>query len=144
MRVLQFAFGNPSPADPFKPYNFIRNCVVYTGTHDNDTTVGWFRNAGRDSTLSLEQEQAERKRALRYMHSDGREVHWGFIRLAMASVADTAIFPLQDVLGLGSEARMNRPACAENNWRWRFEGHQLRQEYSARLREMSEIYGRLG
>jgi len=144
MCVLQFAFGNPSPTDPFKPYNFIRNCVIYTGTHDNDTTVGWFRSAGRDSTLSLEHERAERQCALRYMHSDGREVHWDFIRLAMASVADTAIFPLQDVLGLGSEARMNRPASIENNWRWRFEEVQLRPELSARLRMMSELYGRLG
>jgi len=143
MRVLQFAFGNPSPTDPFKPYNFIRNCVVYTGTHDNDTTVGWFRSVG-DSTLSLEHERAERESALRYMHSDGREVHWDFIRLAVASVADTAIFPLQDVLGLGSEARMNRPASTENNWRWRFEEDQLLPESSARLRMMSELYGRLG
>jgi 4-alpha-glucanotransferase len=142
MRVLQFAFGNPSPSDPFKPYNFIRNCVVYTGTHDNDTTIGWFNSTG-DSTLSAEHERAERESARRYMHSDGREVHWDFIRLAMASVADTAIFPLQDVLGLGTEARMNRPASVENNWRWRFGENDLRPELSARLRVMCELYGRL-
>ncbi len=142
MRVLQFAFGNSSPGDPFKPYNFIRNCVVYTGTHDNDTTVGWFHSTG-ESTLSSEHERAEREFARRYMNSDGREVHWDFVRLALASAADTAIYPLQDVLGLGSEARMNRPASTENNWRWRFQEDQLRPELSARLRLMCELYGRL-
>ncbi|HYK87501.1 MAG TPA: 4-alpha-glucanotransferase [Acidobacteriota bacterium] len=143
MRVLQFAFGNPSPSDPFKPYNFVRNCVVYTGTHDNETTVGWFHGIG-ESTLSAENERAERKRALLYMHSDGREVHWDFIRLALASVADIAVFPLQDALGLGSEARMNRPAIAENNWHWRFEEKQLKPELSNKLHLMCELYGRLG
>ncbi len=143
MRVLQFAFSNPSPTDPFKPYNYIRNCVVYTGTHDNETTVGWFRGIG-ESTLSAEHERAEREYALRYMNSDGHEIHWDFIRLALASVADTAVFPLQDVLGLGSEARMNRPASAEKNWQWRFEESQLRPELSARLHMMCELYGRLG
>ncbi len=142
MRVLQFAFGNLSPTDPFKPYNFIRNCVVYTGTHDNETTVGWFRSIG-ESTLSAQQEREERERARHYMNSDGPGIHWDFIRLALASVADTAVYPLQDVLGLGSEARMNRPAIAADNWEWRFDGDRLLPELGAKLRTMSELYGRL-
>jgi len=145
MRVLQFAFANMSRLDPFKPYNFVRNCVVYTGTHDNDTTLGWFTAAGAgDTTRSAEQAGAEREAALHYLQTDGREIHWDFIRLALSSVADAAIFPLQDVLGLGSEARMNRPATAENNWVWRFEASQLKPELSARLRQLTRTYGRMG
>ncbi|MGA2264170.1 MAG: 4-alpha-glucanotransferase [Acidobacteriota bacterium] len=142
MRLLQFAFANDSPSDPFKPHNYIRNCVVYTGTHDNDTTRGWFTAPG-DSTRAAEQMRAERELALLYLNSDGTEIHWDFIRAAVSSVADTAVFPLQDVLGLGSEARMNLPSRAENNWRWRFLPEQLKPEMGARLREFSRIYGRL-
>jgi 4-alpha-glucanotransferase len=141
MRVLQFAFSNDSPSDPFKPYNYIRNCVVYTGTHDNDTTAGWYRAAG-GTTLSAEQIRAEREFALRYLNSDGSEIHWDFIRAAVSSVADTVIFPLQDVLGLGSEARMNLPSRAQDNWRWRFQAEQLKPELAARLRELNHTYGR--
>ncbi len=144
MRVLQFAFGNRSPDDSFKPYNFIRNCVVYTGTHDNDTTVGWLTAFGTgNSTRTDEQVCAEREFALRYLNSDGSEIHWDLIRVALASVAATAIIPLQDVLGLGSEARINLPARAENNWRWRFLQEQLRTELGAKLLELTDIYGRL-
>ncbi len=144
MRVLQFAFGNQSPDDPFKPYNFVRNCVVYTGTHDNDTTVGWFKSPGTaDSTLAPEQVRSEREAALRYLNSKGKQIHWDFIRLALSSVADMAIFPMQDLLGLGSEARMNRPATMENNWRWRLRDRQLSPELSLKLREMTRMYGRL-
>ncbi len=141
MRILQFAFLNDWNEDPFKPHNFIPNCVVYTGTHDNDTTSGWFQATAED-TQAEEQRCAERERALRYFHSDGSEIHWDFIRAAVASLADTAIFPLQDALGLGSEARMNVPSRAENNWRWRFLAQQLKPEISARLRELSRECGR--
>jgi len=144
MRILQFAFGNESPLDPFKPYNYIRNCVVYTGTHDNDTTVGWFRaKSPGDATQTEAQMQAARAFALRYLNSDGSEIHWDFIRAAVASAADIAIFPLQDVLGLGSETRINRPSSAENNWRWRFLPEQLKLELGSRLRELNRTYGRL-
>jgi 4-alpha-glucanotransferase len=143
MRVLQFAFGHESADDPFKPYNFITNCVVYTGTHDNDTTLGWFTGGGSaNSTRSPEEITNERSFVLRYLGTDGREIHWDLIRLAMSSVADTAIFPMQDVLGLGSEARMNLPASQENNWLWRFETEQLKPEHSAKLRDFSRTYGR--
>ena len=143
MRVLQFAFGNESPDDPFKPHNFIRNCVVYTGTHDNDTTLGWFRSGGEGTTQSPEQARAEREFALRYLDSDGREIHWDFIRAAISSVARIAAFPLQDVLGLGAEARMNTPARPDGNWDWRFEQEQLTDEVRARLRDITRIYGRM-
>jgi 4-alpha-glucanotransferase len=144
MRVLQFAFGNPSPDDPFKPYNFIRNCVVYTGTHDNDTTLGWFHaTPGENSTLDAVQMRKERELALHYVQSNGQEIHWDFIRVAVSSVADTAIYPMQDVLGLGSDARMNRPATAENNWTWRFREGDLRGEHSDRLQLFARTYGRM-
>ncbi len=143
MRVLQFAFGDTSTENPHKPYNYVRNCVAYTGTHDNDTTVGWFHSAGLANTLTPEQTLAERKLALRYLGSDGREIHWDFIRAALSSVADIAVTPLQDVLGLGTQARMNLPASIENNWRWRFLPSQLTPEVGSRLRLLTETYGRL-
>ncbi|MBZ5494930.1 MAG: 4-alpha-glucanotransferase [Acidobacteriia bacterium] len=144
MRVLQFAFADDSPSNPFKPYNYVRNCIVYTGTHDNDTTVGWFRGTSEGEIIQTEEQlRAERESALLYLHSDGVEIHWDFIRAAVGSVADTAVFPLQDVLGLGSEARMNLPSRAENNWRWRFLPHQLKPELSSRLRQLGQTYGRL-
>jgi 4-alpha-glucanotransferase len=138
MRVLQFAFGDLSPANPYKPHNYIRNCIVYTGTHDNDTTVGWFSDETGGSAALVERESA-----LHYANSNGKEVHWDFIRLALSSIADTAVFPMQDILGLGSEARMNLPSTIGNNWLWRFRWDQLRPEICTRLREMSEIYGRI-
>jgi 4-alpha-glucanotransferase len=144
MRVLQFAFGNDSALDPFKPYNFIPHCVVYTGTHDNDTTLGWFASPGNGaSTRTAEQDRAEREAALRYMNSDGREINWDFIRTALSSVAETAVFPMQDALGLGSEARMNRPARVENNWLWRMRAEQMTPALSARLLGLSRTYGRV-
>jgi 4-alpha-glucanotransferase len=142
MRVLQFAFTNESSTDYFKPYNYIPNCVVYTGTHDNDTTAGWFHHS-EYSTRTAEQARWEREFALRYVRTDGTLIHWDFIALAVSSVADTAIFPLQDVLGLGSEARMNIPAKAKMNWRWRFQEDQLKPELSEKLRLLNRIYGRL-
>jgi 4-alpha-glucanotransferase len=142
MRVLQFAFLTDRQEDPFKPHNFIPNCIVYTGTHDNDTTLGWFRATGED-TRTAEQRRAEHERALRYLKSDGKEIHWDFIRAAVCSLANTAIFPLQDALGLGSDARMNVPSRPENNWRWRFLPQQLTPDIGARLREISRAGGRL-
>jgi 4-alpha-glucanotransferase len=138
MRVLQFAFGDESLENPHKPFNFIRNCVAYTGTHDNDTTAGWF-----SSVTESAQHRSEREAAIRYMGSDGKDVVWDFIRLLLSSVADRTIVPMQDILGLGSEARMNLPATTENNWRWRMKGDQMQAATAARLREMNRMYGRL-
>ncbi|HEY2250038.1 MAG TPA: 4-alpha-glucanotransferase [Planctomycetaceae bacterium] len=143
MRILQFAFGADPQAPTFQPHNFPRNCVVYTGTHDNDTTVGWFRSqAGPGSTRTAKQVEVEHETTLRYLGTDGREIQWDMIRLALASVADTAIVPLQDVLGLGNEARMNLPGTASGNWRWRCPAGELAR-HSARLADLAEIYGRL-
>ena len=143
MRVLQFAFGGASPANPYLPHNYPRNCVVYTGTHDNNTTVGWFRGEdNRDSVLSKRARDKERQFALKYIGTDGSEINWDFIRLALMSVADTAISPLQDVMGLGSEARMNRPAKRKGNWGWRFTRDMLTKGMKDRLRELTLIYGR--
>lgn len=133
MRVLQFAFGDQSRANPHKPYNFTRNSVVYTGTHDNDTTAGWFA-AGRT--------RGEAEAALRYMGTDGSDGVWGLVRLALGSVADTAVIPMQDLLGLGSEARMNTPSTVGGNWLWRMRPDALTREAAARLRDMNRRYGR--
>lgn len=143
MAVLQFAFGTDPQAPTFRPHNYPREVVAYTGTHDNDTTVGWWSSqAGTDSTRSEEDIRRERDFAKRYLNSDGREINWAFIRALEASVADTVLIPMQDVLGLGTEARMNQPATAGGNWRWRYRPGALKPELAARLREMAELYER--
>lgn len=143
MRVLQFAFGTGSTADDYRPDRFPRNCVVYTGTHDNNTTIGWFRDEHvKDNTQSRKQRQREKQAALNYLGTDGREINWDFIRLAFMSAADTAIIPMQDVLGLGSDARMNLPGRAEGNWCWRFTPDMLTEEIKNRLRELTNLSGR--
>jgi 4-alpha-glucanotransferase len=117
---------------------------VYTGTHDNDTTVGWWTSSGvADSTRSPEEIRREREFALKYLGSDGHDINWAFIRCALASVADVAIIPLQDLLGLGSEARMNLPATSSGNWRWRYRPGVLTAEIGERLKELTEIFGRV-
>jgi 4-alpha-glucanotransferase len=143
MAVLQFAFAGDDSAHDFLPYNYSRRCVAYTGTHDNDTTVGWLRSrGGEDSTRTARQVEKEREFCLRYLGTDGRQIHWDFIRAVFSSVATTVIVPLQDVLGLGSEARMNRPGRAEGNWRWRYRRSDFGPADRKRLREMTEDYGR--
>jgi 4-alpha-glucanotransferase len=143
MQVLQFAFGTDPQADAYKPYNYVKNSVVYTGTHDNDTTIGWFASEGAGlSTRSHDEVSGERELALKYLGTNGHEINWDFIRLALSSVANAAIIPLQDVLGLGSEARMNVPARESGNWSWRYTSDQLTPEIRRRLAEMTEVYGR--
>jgi 4-alpha-glucanotransferase len=134
MRVLQFAFGSDA-ANVHLPHNYTHDVTVYTGTHDNDTTAGWFAGL-RDTN------QTERDFCLKYLGSDGQDIHWDFIRAALASVADTAIIPLQDVLGLGNEARMNLPASQSGNWRWRFKAERLTDEIADKLKRLSVLYGR--
>ncbi|HEV8254796.1 MAG TPA: 4-alpha-glucanotransferase [Vicinamibacteria bacterium] len=143
MAVLQFAFGGGDADSDFLPHNYTRDRVVYTGTHDNDTTVGWWMAGAGDTTRTDDQAERERAFAKKYLATDGWEIHWAFIRAALASVADLAIVPLQDVLGQGSEARMNLPARAEGNWRWRFRSGALTPEIRDRLRELAVIYGRV-
>lgn len=132
MKVLQFAFGG-DPYNPYLPHNFeTPNCVVYTGTHDNDTTLGWF------STIS----DTERNAVLRYLGSAGTDITYDMTRCALASIARTAVVPLQDVLGLGTEARMNTPGATLGNWAWRVQPEQLDPHCADRLAELTATYGR--
>jgi 4-alpha-glucanotransferase len=141
MRILQFAFSDT--VNNHLPHNHVRNAVVYSGTHDNDTCVGWFNSvAGAGSTRDVTQISRERAYCLEYLSSDGTEIHWDFIRAAMASVANMAIVPVQDVLGLDSNARMNLPASTSGNWNWRLQQGALTREHSDRLRELARIYVR--
>ena len=144
MRILQFAFGG-DPHNHDLPHNYMRNSVVYTGSHDNDTTVGWWNSqAGDGSTRDQGEIGREREFCMKYLGTDGREIHWDFIRALWSSVSDTAIAPVQDILGLGNEARMNLPASTSGNWQWRFQERALTDEIAVRLKELTEVFGRAG
>ncbi len=144
MRILQFGFSSDTKNIDL-PHNYHKNVVVYTGTHDNDTAVGWFSSvAGEGSTRDAQQIERERKFCLKYLNTAGKETHWDFIRTVLASVANTAIVPLQDVLGLGTEARMNLPNSTEGNWAWRVKAGALTEEIAERLKDLTELYGRVG
>ena len=143
MAILQFAFGTDPQAPDFKPHNYPRNRVVYTGTHDNDTTVGWWGGDVGHSTRSAVDIANEQDYARRYLGMDGHTVHWDFIRAVLASVADTAIVPVQDLLGLGSAARMNRPGTIGGNWRWRLRPGELTSEIAGRLGVLAQTYDRI-
>ena len=135
MKVLQFAFDTSENSD-YLTYKYDRNCVVYTGTHDNDTTVGWYEHMT----------DWDRDVALRYMnsfHTPKEEQHWDLISLAMRSVADTCIIPVQDYLGLGSEARINTPSTLGDNWKWRMSKNAFSDELKGRIWHMTKLYGRL-
>jgi 4-alpha-glucanotransferase len=142
MAILEFAFSSDDSADSFKPHNYTRDRVVYTGTHDNDPIVGWWKGGVGDSTRKPEEVERERAFCMKYLGSDGKDIQWTFIRTVLMSVADVAIIPLQDVLGLGSEARMNLPGRPAGNWRWRYAPDQLTEAVQERLRDLTEIYGR--
>lgn len=144
MRILQFAFGGDAKNHDL-PHNYIKNAVAYTGTHDNDTTVGWFNSrAGAGSTRDEAEISREHDFCLKYLNSDGEEIHWDFIRAVWSSVADTAIAPMQDILGLGNEARMNLPASTGGNWNWRCKLEDFSHENVERLKVLTEVYGRNG
>ncbi len=144
MKILQMAFGRDPKAHDYRPHHHSKHCAVYTATHDHNTTVGWFMaEAGKETTQSREEVEQERAFALKYLGTEGREIQWDMIRLAMSSVATLAIFPLQDVLGLGSEARMNRPGTAKGNWEWRFQAGVLTHAIGDRLRELADLYDRV-
>ena len=133
MKVLQFAFGDPG-AHIYLPHNFEENCVVYTGTHDNDTTPGWWA-AGATAE--------EKRSAAAYMGQAQDGMHWAFIRAAFTSVAKLAIVPLQDVLDLGSAHRMNTPSRSDGNWGWRFESGALRKNLAEKLAALSIVSDRV-
>ena len=131
MRVLQFAWDG-NPANEHKPHNYERNLVAYTGTHDNNTVVGWWRG---------EATPRARREALAYMGGCRGAVNWCFMRLLFSTVADVAVVPIQDVLGLGAEARINKPATSRGNWKWRLHA-QPPPTYARRLRRLARLYGR--
>jgi 4-alpha-glucanotransferase len=132
MKILHFAFDSGAD-NPYLPFNYPRNSVVYTGTHDNDTTLGWFNKRSHE-------EQERVRQFLGCMSADG--IHWDLIRLAMSSVSDLAIIQLQDLLGLDTDARMNSPSQEAGNWGWRYWNGALTPEICDRLRFLTEIYGR--
>jgi len=135
MKVLVFAFGEDHPMHPYLPHAYGNNFCVYTGTHDNNTVRGWF-----DEEASAE----DKRRLFGYLGREvsSEEIHWALIRLAMMSVAKWVILPMQDLLGLGGEARMNMPSVAHGNWEWRLLPGQITPQLSGTLREITETYGR--
>jgi 4-alpha-glucanotransferase len=135
MAILQFAFGGEAD-NVYLPHNHQSNCVVYPGTHDNDTTLGWYRSIS----------ESERDHVRRYFRVSGEHAGWDFIRAAYESVCNLAIMPLQDLLSLGGEGRLNTPGKAEGNWQWRYTASQLEKlqsESAAYLHELGHTYGRL-
>lgn len=137
MRVFQFGFG-PGASEYHRPHNYTVHCVAYTGTHDNDTVQGWLKALEADKHASLE----EVKRYIGQSGSSLRSAHWKCIRVLMMSCAEIVIFPLQDVLGTGSEGRMNIPATPRGNWEWRIPPGKPGKRHSVILAEMSSLYGR--
>ncbi len=134
-KVLHFAFSDGNPDNPYLPHNYERNCVVYTGTHDNNTTKAWFEK---------ELDEKSRERVINYI---GKQIssdiiNWELIRLAMQSVSKIAIIPIQDILGLSEEGRMNKPGTVGGNWIWRFEREDVKEEFIIKFRKMTETYGR--
>ncbi len=143
MAVLQFGFGTDPQAPDFRPHNYPHERFAYSGTHDNDTTIGWWTSTDAGSSTRSEAEiEQERQFTLEYLHAKGDEMNWTFIRTLMASVADTVVFPVQDVLGLGSEARMNTPGKGAGNWRWRYSRGELTSAHAERLKRLCTLYER--
>ncbi|MGC9134938.1 MAG: 4-alpha-glucanotransferase [Caldisphaera sp.] len=134
MKVLQFAFdGNPS--NDYKPHNYNnKNCIVFTGTHDNNTTIGWFQESGKKQKMDF----------IKYIGGNlSEKINWAFIRLAMSSICDVSIIPMQDVLGLGKESRINTPGTIGKNWKWKLSSNYYSKSISKRLLEYTETYGRI-
>jgi 4-alpha-glucanotransferase len=136
MKVLQFAFDFNN-RNYYLPHTIRQpNCIVYTGTHDNNTTNGWFYGPEIDDST--------RAHVLEYMGADNySDFHWHLIRLAFSSIAGLVILPAQDVLGYGSEFRMNIPGTAENNWRWKLKENSFNEELMLRLKNMGDMYDRV-
>ena len=145
MKVMQFAFGADTLAEEYVPENYPENSVAYTGTHDNDTVLGLFRSeAGGATTRTQEMVDAERRTILNYTKTDGRELNWDFIRNVWQSKAQLTVCPLQDVLGLASESRMNVPGQSGEFWNWRFEWQQLTAPIEERLMRVTQESRRCG
>lgn len=143
MRILQFSFA-PDLDPEYQPNTFPENCVVYTGTHDNDTVRGWFwQQPGENNTLTEEEIEMERHRVRVFLETDGSQIHWDLIALGHRLPPHTSIVPLQDVLGLGSEARMNVPGNEQGNWSWRYCADAIDAKDLQRLRDITDWAGRL-
>ncbi|MEI7491029.1 MAG: 4-alpha-glucanotransferase [Bacteroidota bacterium] len=132
MKILEFAFDSSEEND-YIPYSYNKNCIVYTGTHDNDTVVGWFNKAS----------EADKQQVLDYINCTEKGIHWSFVRLAWASVANTAIVPMQDLLGLDSGSRMNLPGTTGGNWKWRTRLGDFSDELAESLAHLTKLYGRI-
>lgn len=142
MRILQMGFGAGSDNIDL-PHNYVPHSVVYTGSHDHDTVIGWYKSKeGTGSTRAQEQIELERDMCLKYLRSSGKSINWDFIETAFASVSLLAIVPMQDILGLGSNARMNLPASKDGNWAWRYKRDMMEPEITKRLKSITELYGR--
>jgi 4-alpha-glucanotransferase len=131
MKILQFAF-NGNPTNPYLPYNISPDSITYTGTHDNDTSIGWLQSLVEDDRL----------RILRFLDCDEKQFGAKFLRLAFSSSSNLCIIPFQDVLGLGSEHRMNIPGKVSGNWKWRFTKEMIDTEKTGFIAELTEVYGR--
>ena len=133
MKIVQFAFSH-GPDNPFLPHNHPRNCIAYTGTHDNDTIRGWYEKSSNDH---------ERSFARNYLHSDGKDIAWDIIRFTWLSPAHTAITTVQDILNLNTDARMNTPSTVSPlNWSWRLDMSLLTEEVGRKLLDFTALYGR--
>ena len=135
MKVLEFAFDSREPSN-YLPHNYNKNSVVYTGTHDNETLMGWYKNLNDNDKKYLQTYIGIKTR-------NTKKVLWGIIRLAQASVSDICIIPLQDYLMLGNEARINHPSTLGGNWQWRMENLQIKEKLLRKIYEITKIYGRL-
>ncbi|MBN1551937.1 4-alpha-glucanotransferase [bacterium] len=135
MKVLQFGFSGHAN-NPHLPHNYTENCIVYTGTHDNDTTVGWFKSSQNDETI--------RKHLWNYLGYESKEPHWALIRLAFQSIARWAVIPAQDVLGLDSQARMNFPGTSTGNWIWQLDNLENLKKSLEGIQNLAELYSRTG
>ncbi|WOO39425.1 4-alpha-glucanotransferase [Rubellicoccus peritrichatus] len=142
MRILQFAFGTDPMKHTFLPEAFVENCIAYSGTHDNDTVCGWFHDDGSASSRTSEECETERQACLEVIGGDGNDIAWDFIETLLNSKAGAVIFPMQDVLGLGSEARMNTPGNPSGNWRWRMTEADFTPEMIKRLAKSIKDAGR--
>jgi 4-alpha-glucanotransferase len=146
MAILQFAFSIDPMAPTFRPHNYERQLVAYTGGHDNDTMFGWWRSGVADSTRTQADVEREHNDAAAYfgvsVEEMDRNVNWIYIRAVMMSVADTVLFPMQDVIGVGSEGRMNLPGSLGRNWKWRMPANALRPEHAKRLKQFATLYAR--
>ena len=133
MNILQFAFDSNSK-NRYLPHNYIRNSVVYTGTHDNDTIIGWFNNQDEYKNNFVKQYAGI---------TEDNEYNWEMIRLAYSSISDLVMIPMQDFLGLHSECRMNAPSSKQGNWRWRILNNEISSKLAERIKSLSDLYGRV-